>query len=294
MAPNIGSISNASGNLQADELKAQSNASVVVSYSGGGGDLNDISVDATDYTGPNLTLRVLVVNISNPNQYRVYIGDGTDGEILINSQSMSTSPVDILNGLKVSWDAVVGHTNFTYWTLAVTGSGVTIQEADGTDAFSIRNGQLLNGDILLSSTPQDDSIFLQNIGTLKWENLKNYALRQLTDGTTYLNAASGKALEFLVNGARVMRFISGRLGIGIATMLGKLHVKQEDASGAIPVQVLEQSDVDESFIDFRGTSEAGVTKSISSYTSGATIQGFVKVEINGTAYWMPYYDAPSS
>ena len=58
--------------------------------------------------------------------------------------------------------------------------------------------------------------------------------------------------------------------------------------------VIDQNDEDQAFIDYQGTSEAGTTKNITSYTSGNSIQGFVKVEVNGTSYWMPYYDAPTS
>jgi len=57
---------------------------------------------------------------------------------------------------------------------------------------------------------------------------------------------------------------------------------------------LQQDDTDEPFISFDGTSEAGNTKSLSSWTNGATLTGYVRVDINGTDYWMPYYTAPTS
>jgi len=69
-----------------------------------------------------------------------------------------------------------------------------------------------------------------------------------------------------------------------------LEVEQD---GNVEVLALDQDYTSAAFIDYQGTSAADATKSISSWTN-ATIAGFVKVEINGTAYWMPYYNAPTS
>jgi hypothetical protein len=57
---------------------------------------------------------------------------------------------------------------------------------------------------------------------------------------------------------------------------------------------IQQDDDDVAFIDFVGTSAASAAKSISSWTNGAALNGFVRVEINGTVKWIPYYTAPSS
>ena len=66
------------------------------------------------------------------------------------------------------------------------------------------------------------------------------------------------------------------------------------SDAAIPVLDLTQNDLSEGFVDYKGTSAASAVGPISSWTTGNTIQGFVRVEINGAAYWMPYYDAPTS
>jgi len=66
--------------------------------------------------------------------------------------------------------------------------------------------------------------------------------------------------------------------------------------------------VDEEFIRFDGTSAADQTKSIStvngdgavegpknfSASAGWAFEGMVRVNINGTDYWMPYYSADTS
>ena len=56
---------------------------------------------------------------------------------------------------------------------------------------------------------------------------------------------------------------------------------------------LQQDDADKAFIDFDGTTAANADNNLSTLTGGNTIQGFVKVEIEGSPYWMPYYDAPT-
>jgi len=66
------------------------------------------------------------------------------------------------------------------------------------------------------------------------------------------------------------------------------------ATGALSVLLLTQADDDEPFINYAGTTEAGVTKSLSSYATPGAVQGHVRVAINGTDYWMPYYAAPSA
>jgi len=86
----------------------------------------------------------------------------------------------------------------------------------------------------------------------------------------------------------------GFVGINVAAPLGQLHVDQASTSGAIPVLLLDQADVSEGFINFVGTSAASAAGPISSWTVGATLTGYYRVEINGAQYWAPYYTAPSS
>jgi len=104
-------------------------------------------------------------------------------------------------------------------------------------------------------------------------------------------------------------FDNDEVGINIgAGCAGTLHVDQASTSGAKPVLYLDQADVDEEFIRFDGTSAADQTKSIStvngdgavegpknfSASAGWAFEGMVRVNINGTDYWMPYYSADTS
>ena len=88
-------------------------------------------------------------------------------------------------------------------------------------------------------------------------------------------------------------FEGGNFGVGTVPA-AKMHIDQPTSDAAIPVLALGQADLSEGFVDYLGTSAASAVGPISSWTTGNTIQGFVRVEINGAAYWMPYYDAPTS
>lgn len=47
------------------------------------------------------------------------------------------------------------------------------------------------------------------------------------------------------------------------------------------------------FVKMAGASEAGTTKEVSTWTTGATLAGYVRVNVNGTDYWVPFYTAPT-
>jgi len=71
-------------------------------------------------------------------------------------------------------------------------------------------------------------------------------------------------------------------------------VLQNEPTAVNPVLEINQNDDDEAFVDFKGTSSTDDTKSITTRTSGASIQGFIRIKINGTTYWMPFYNTPTS
>jgi len=104
-------------------------------------------------------------------------------------------------------------------------------------------------------------------------------------------------------------FDNDEVGINVgAGCAATLHVDQPSTSGAKPVLYLDQADVDEEFIRFDGTSAADQTNSIStvngdgavtgpkdfSASAGWAFEGMVRININGTDRWMPYYSADTS
>ena len=83
------------------------------------------------------------------------------------------------------------------------------------------------------------------------------------------------------------------MGIGIAAPLAKLGVTQTSATGAVPCIELEQADTDFAFTNYKGTSAADSSSSISSSTAEAAASKFgaVRIRINGTDKWIRVYDS---
>ena len=61
-----------------------------------------------------------------------------------------------------------------------------------------------------------------------------------------------------------------------------------EAGKQLSVQ-LEQLDDDEPFVRFEGTTASDQTKSLSTDTSVGALTGHIRVSINGTDFWIPYY-----
>ena len=128
----------------------------------------------------------------------------------------------------------------------------------------------------------------------------NYGIRILdqTVGVTNTGIRSGitagaNKYNLYLDGTAV-NWIVGRTGFNAQAPLAQVHIDQSVSDAAIPVLILDQADLSEGFVNHIGTTAASAVGPISSWTTGNTIQGFVRTEINGAAYWMPYYDAPTS
>jgi len=80
---------------------------------------------------------------------------------------------------------------------------------------------------------------------------------------------------------------------------------QNSSTGAVVAMTVRQSDEDVALLDWRGTSATDASKNLSTFAGGSgsvegpigqssneaawAFEGMVKIEVNGTAYWMPYY-----
>jgi hypothetical protein len=83
-----------------------------------------------------------------------------------------------------------------------------------------------------------------------------------------------------------------RVGIGIAAPLAKLGVTQTSASGAVPCIELEQLDIDDAFTNYKGTTAADDSRSITLDTAEAGAKfGAVMIKINGVTKWIRVYDS---
>ena len=81
-----------------------------------------------------------------------------------------------------------------------------------------------------------------------------------------------------------------KIGIGVATPEdARLEINQTVTDGAIACLALDQDDEDQEFIFFEGTSASDQTKSITTETTVGDLTGYIRVNINDTDYWMPFY-----
>ena len=88
-------------------------------------------------------------------------------------------------------------------------------------------------------------------------------------------------------------FVDGsadKIGFGTSSPAGAaVEINQANSSGAIACLALDQDDTDEPFIKFDGTSASDQGSSITTDTSVGSLTGHVRVNINGTDYWIPFY-----
>jgi len=130
----------------------------------------------------------------------------------------------------------------------------------------------------------------------EWNQGSNTFIGLLVNATNTASSAATLLADFQVGGVSAVAITkTSRLGIGIKTSLTALvHADQSSASGAIPVLALDQGDIDDTFINFIGTSAADGTRSISSDTTEDSAKfGAIRVEINGVLKWVRIYDDES-
>ena len=68
-----------------------------------------------------------------------------------------------------------------------------------------------------------------------------------------------------------------------------VEINQSNSSGAIACLSLDQDDTDQPFIKFDGTTASDQSSSLSTDTSVGSLTGHIRVDINGTDFWIPYY-----
>ena len=117
----------------------------------------------------------------------------------------------------------------------------------------------------------------------------------LDGGAVTWNDSSANDLDFRCETATLANafFIDGsadKIGFGTATPAdASVEINQANSSGAIACLSLDQDDTDQEFIKFDGTSASDQSSSITTDTSVGSITGHIRVNINGTDYWIPFY-----
>ncbi len=117
------------------------------------------------------------------------------------------------------------------------------------------------------------------------------------DGGTFTFNDTGADYDFRVEGdgdAYLFFTDAGndRVGIGIpsgAAPGGKLEIDQSSSTGAIPCLELDQGDNDQPFIKFDGDSQSDTSGNITTDTSIGDLTGYIRVNVEGTDRWIPYY-----
>jgi len=115
------------------------------------------------------------------------------------------------------------------------------------------------------------------------------------DGGGFTFNDSGASVDFRIETNTLTHaiFVDGsadKIGFGSsAPTSGFVNIDQASSTGAIAVLTLDQGDEDQEFIRFDGTTAADQTKSLTTDTSVGDLTGHIRVNINGTDFWIPYY-----
>jgi hypothetical protein len=115
------------------------------------------------------------------------------------------------------------------------------------------------------------------------------------DGGGFTFNDSGASVDFRAetNTLTHALFVDGsadKIGIGTDSPTSALvTVSQANTSGAIACLTLDQDDTDQEFIRFDGTTASDQTASLTTDTSVGSLTGHIRVNINGTDFWIPYY-----
>ena len=115
------------------------------------------------------------------------------------------------------------------------------------------------------------------------------------DGGSFTFNDSSASLDFRIETNTLTHafFSDGsadKIGFGTSSPTSAfVTIDQANASGAVAVLTLDQGDADQEFIRFDGTSASDQTKSITTDTSVGSLTGHIRVNINGTDYWIPFY-----
>ena len=117
----------------------------------------------------------------------------------------------------------------------------------------------------------------------------------LDGGAFTWNDSSANDLDFRCETATLANafFIDGsadKIGFGTVTPGdASVEINQASTTAAIACLSLDQDDVDQEFIYFEGTSASDQSSSITTDTSVGSLTGHIRVNINGTDYWIPFY-----
>ena len=115
------------------------------------------------------------------------------------------------------------------------------------------------------------------------------------DGGGFTFNQSGASVDFRAETNTLVNafFIDGsadKIGFGTNTPAdASVEINQTNTSGVIACLSLDQDDTDQEFIKFDGTTASDQSASLTTDTSVGSLTGHIRVNINGTDFWIPYY-----
>ena len=115
------------------------------------------------------------------------------------------------------------------------------------------------------------------------------------DGGGFTFNDSGASVDFRAetNTLTHALFIDGsadKIGLGTSGPTSAfVTIDQASSTGAIAVLTLDQGDADQEFIRFDGTTASDQSASLTTDTTVGSLTGHIRVNINGTDFWIPYY-----
>jgi len=237
--------------------------------------------DATTHGGNNLTFKPsggTGVNLVEGAKHILYSDGSTMFDVLNDAGNITA------NGTL----DVTGDVNFN-------GGAFTFNEAGADKDFRIEGNTATH---LIFTDAGNDRVGINNaspsttldvVGGVKASGAIDF------DGGGFTFNDSGASVDFRAetNTLTHAMFIDGsadKIGFGTsAPTSGFVNIDQASSTGAIAVLTLDQGDADQEFIRFDGTSNSDQSSSITTDTSVGDLTGHIRVNINGTDYWIPFY-----
>lgn len=174
----------------------------------------------------------------------------------------------------------------TFWNPKAVGSGSLIIQ--GTLAVT-------DGNPMAFGTGGDSTITYDGTDTL-WNPKAAGSGVVIMQGdmvfndSTLLTFGTGKDSTISFDGTNTIWNLQA-VGFGSLDLTGDVKITQGITSAGVPVLNLEQLDINDTFVNYIGTSAADGSRSISSDISeDAAKAGAFRVEINGAIRWIRFYD----
>ena len=205
-----------------------------------------------------------------------FFSDGGEDRIGIGTDTPSTK-LDVVGGIKATGAIDFDGGNFTF-NESSGDKDFRIESNGNAYAFFVDGGNDRVG--IFTTSP---SVALDITGETK------------IDSGAFTWNDSGGSVDFRceTNNLDDALFIDGSadaVGFGCQDPSDAMvEINQSNSTAAIACLSLDQDDTDQEFIKFDGTTASDQTASLTTDTSVGSITGHIRVNINGTDFWLAYY-----